>query len=92
MQQCNMISVTTFISFIHTYDKSMKARPKSHHISHKLQKKKVGHWKQEWFQDKTRHILSCNIVYNFLARSQPKTLVVPHQINILLQNILPDNK
>ena len=51
MQQCNMISVTTFISFIHTYDKSMKARPKSHHISHKLQKKKVGHWKQEWFQD-----------------------------------------
>ena len=28
-----------------------------------------------------------NIVYNFLARSQPKTLVVPHQINILLHNI-----
>ena len=27
-----------------------------------------------------------NIVYKFLAHSQPKTLVVPHQINILLQN------
>ena len=27
-----------------------------------------------------------NIVYNFLACSQPKTLFVAHQINILLQN------
>ena len=38
-----MISVTAFISFIHTYDISMKARLKSHHISRKLQTKKIGH-------------------------------------------------